>query len=291
MTPFSPTSLREALARLLSPGRDPDETPAFVPVSTLRPRRKLRVLLAEDNAVNRLVTVRRLQSWGHEVSAVVDGKAAVDAFREQHYDLVLMDSQMPVMDGLSATASIRGLEKLGGGGRVPILALTAHARGENREQALAAGCDGYLTKPIKAEELFEAIEAATLTRAAQPAPEPPADSDGMLELFGGERPLLAEGARLFLADSPALLAELRRAVSERDEAAVRRAAHTLDGAAGNFGAQALCTAVRHLGQLAREGGFAAGGAADRSQRALARVEGELFRLEDQLASLAGVAHA
>jgi HPt (histidine-containing phosphotransfer) domain-containing protein len=113
----------------------------------------------------------------------------------------------------------------------------------------------------------------------------------MLELFGGERPLLAEGARLFLADSPALLAELRRAVSERDEAAVRRAAHTLDGAAGNFGAQALCTAVRHLGQLAREGGFAAGGAADRSQRALARVEGELFRLEDQLASLAGVAHA
>jgi CheY-like chemotaxis protein len=220
---------------------------------------------------------------------VPDGQAALAAFRDQPFDLVLMDCQMPVMDGLSATRAIRELEKRGQG-RVPILALTAHARGENRDQALAAGCDGYLTKPIKADELFEAIEAAIQSPAHQPEAAP-ADAEAMLELFGGERPLLAEAARLFLADSPGLVAELRRALVERDEAALRRAAHTLDGAAGNFGARALCTAVRHLGRLAREGGFGGETEADRAWRALSRVEGELVRLEDQLSILAEATHA
>jgi signal transduction histidine kinase/CheY-like chemotaxis protein/HPt (histidine-containing phosphotransfer) domain-containing protein len=290
VTPFSPASLREALERVVAPDLDPDATPSLaLPASALRPRRKLRVLLAEDNSVNRLVATRRLQSWGHAVSAVVNGEEALAAFRDEPFDLVLMDCQMPVMDGLAATRAIRELEKRGRV-RVPILALTAHARGENRDQALAAGCDGYLTKPIKADELFEAIEAATQRRADQ-APAPPADPEAMLELFGGERPLLAEAARLFLADSPGLIAEMRRALAERDEAALRRAAHTLDGAAGNFGAQPLCMAVRHMGRLAREGILGSETEADRARRALSRIEGELVRLEDQLAALAEVARA
>ncbi len=116
-----------------------------------------RILLAEDNAVNRLIAVRMLEKWGHWVKTVENGKAAVDAFSEEDFDLVLMDIQMPEMDGLSAARTIRNYEKVHGG-RTPIIALTAHAHEENFVECLAAGMDGVVTKPINREELSAAIE-------------------------------------------------------------------------------------------------------------------------------------
>ena len=116
----------------------------------------MRILLAEDNAVNRKLAVNMLAKRGHEVVCVDNGRAAVDACRASRFDMVLMDLQMPEMDGLAAATAIRAFEA-GSDARVPILALTAHALKSDEERCLAAGMDGHVTKPIRREELLRAI--------------------------------------------------------------------------------------------------------------------------------------
>ena len=128
------------------------------PEVPMAPRRKLRVLLADDNRVNRLVCQRMLESVGYDVCAVGDGRAAVDACANERFDVVLMDVQMPEMDGLAATAAIRIRERTTGE-HVPILALTASAMNGDRERCFAAGMDGYITKPIRRDSLFRSIAA------------------------------------------------------------------------------------------------------------------------------------
>ncbi|HEX8983787.1 MAG TPA: ATP-binding protein [Bryobacteraceae bacterium] len=131
-----------------------DCTPAEVREATS----SLNVLVAEDNAVNRLLAARILEKRGHTVRAVNDGRAALDAMELAHFDLVLMDLQMPEMDGFQATAAIRERDAASGS-RTPILALTAHAMKGDRERCLAAGMDGYVSKPVQAAALFSAIDA------------------------------------------------------------------------------------------------------------------------------------
>ena len=122
-------------------------------------RSGLRVLLAEDNRVNQRVAARFLERLGHTVTLANDGREAVAAWQAAPFDLVLMDVQMPEMDGFEAVAAIRALElERGRGGRTPIIALTAHAMSGDRERCIAAGMDGYLTKPMKLAQLVEAIE-------------------------------------------------------------------------------------------------------------------------------------
>lgn len=116
-----------------------------------------RVLLAEDNAVNRTLALRLLEKRGHQVTAVVNGRAAVEAWKNGEFDLILMDIQMPEMDGIEATAAIRAQEA-GQRRRIPIIALTAHALNGDREYCLERGMDGYVTKPIRAELLYQAME-------------------------------------------------------------------------------------------------------------------------------------
>jgi two-component system sensor histidine kinase/response regulator len=121
--------------------------------------RRLRILLAEDNAVNQMIVIRMLEKWGHTVVVVGNGRDAVAAVIQPDavaFDLILMDVQMPEMDGYEATARIRAAEQ-GRGGHVPIIALTAYAMKGDSDKCLAAGMDGYLTKPIKADELLEAM--------------------------------------------------------------------------------------------------------------------------------------
>jgi signal transduction histidine kinase/CheY-like chemotaxis protein/streptogramin lyase len=133
------------------------ETPA--------PQRPLRVLVADDNPVNRRVVQRILEKQGIEVLAAADGKEAADLFQRENVDLVLLDVQMPVMDGLAAARRIRALED-GGSKRTPILALTAHAMNEDRKRCLEAGMDGYLAKPVEMKELLAAIEQHTAARTS-----------------------------------------------------------------------------------------------------------------------------
>jgi CheY-like chemotaxis protein len=117
----------------------------------------LRVLLAEDNMVNRRLVTRMLEKRGHTVAAVEDGREAVAAFDTAKFDLALMDLQMPIMDGLEATAAIREREKTTGA-RLPIIALTAHSLDAHRSECLSAGMDGYLTKPFNIDQLLRTIE-------------------------------------------------------------------------------------------------------------------------------------
>jgi CheY-like chemotaxis protein len=144
-------------------------------------RQRLRILLAEDNAVNQTLAVRLLEKWGHAVTVAGDGRAALAALEKTGFggfDLVLMDVQMPEMDGLETTAAIRVKEKVTGG-HIPIIAMTAHTMKGDRERCLAAGMDGYISKPVQAQELFETVEnitrLAVVTRAVE-STEKPAES-------------------------------------------------------------------------------------------------------------------
>src|SRR5260370_1753009 len=121
-----------------------------------QPRRKLHVLLAEDNQVTQMLATRIFKKLGHHVTVVSNGREALSAVQAGHFDLVAMDVQMPEMDGLDATAAIRAWEKTTGT-HTPIMAMTAHAMKGDRERCLAAGMDGYISKPIRTKELEEAI--------------------------------------------------------------------------------------------------------------------------------------
>jgi len=156
--PVSQSELLEAILRVLAAQAQPVEKPPLVTRHTLREgRRGLQILLAEDNAVNQTLALRLLEKRGHTVVATANGRQAAEALEKKRFDLVLMDVQMPVMDGFQATAAIREREK-GTGLHVPIIAMTAHSMTGDRERCLAAGMDGYVSKPIQSKELFEVIE-------------------------------------------------------------------------------------------------------------------------------------
>jgi len=144
---------------------DEDAPATSAPRVVAPPRSGLRVLLAEDNKVNQRVAQRFLERLGHEVTLANDGREAVDHWQRQAFDLVLMDVQMPEMDGFEAVAAIREAEQ-GRATRTPVIALTAHAMSGDRERCLAAGMDGYLTKPMKLAQLVAAIDDVLPTIAA-----------------------------------------------------------------------------------------------------------------------------
>ena len=157
--PISQSSLLGAITTVL--GRTVPES-AETPLVTrhlLQEMSCLRILLAEDNVVNQMIVTRMLEKWGHTLVVAGNGKEAVTAVTQQgarSFDLVLMDVQMPEMDGFEATARIRAWEQ-GTGGHLPIIALTAYAMKGDCEKCLEAGMDGYLTKPLKSDELLDAI--------------------------------------------------------------------------------------------------------------------------------------
>ncbi len=156
--PASEAELVQAMLRAIgaATGGVPCESPATVPPAS-RPERRLHVLVAEDHPVNRRVAVRMLEKNGHSARAVTSGRDALAALGQERFDVVLMDIQMPNMDGLEATRAIREEEEKTGG-HVPIIAMTAHAMHGDRERCLAAGMDGYVSKPVNAKDLYAAIE-------------------------------------------------------------------------------------------------------------------------------------
>jgi PAS domain S-box-containing protein len=212
----------------------------------------LRILLAEDNAVNQMVAVEMLKHLGHDVMVANNGKEALELLVRQPFDLVFMDVQMPEMDGLETTAALRAQEEHSDR-HTPVIAMTAHAMKGDRERCLAAGMDGYLAKPIHPTGLRQAIADALPFLAPRPngKPHDPALEDGargfdtaepildraaVLARVSNKRQILPRIIALFREDCPHLLEAIRGALARRDAAELVRAAHTLKGAVGNLGA-------------------------------------------------------
>jgi len=188
---------------------------------TLRERRRrLHVLVAEDNPVNQQLAVRLLERQGHAVQVVGTGGDAVAAVAQTSFDLVLMDVQMPEMDGLEATVAIRAREAdepaASHPRRIPIIALTAHAMKGDADRCLAAGMDGYVSKPVRGEALQAEIERVLGLVPADGLAAPPVDLAAFLETVGGDRALLRELVGVFVADCPRRRVEMRRAVAGAD---------------------------------------------------------------------------
>jgi two-component system, sensor histidine kinase and response regulator len=253
----------------------------------------LRILLAEDSAVNQQFALEVLQQLGHRVEVAENGKQAVAAAQSSCFDVILMDVQMAEMDGLEATAEIRRHEKTSGA-HVPIIALTAHALNGDRERCLAAGMDGYLQKPFYPADLHNTLCAHLPALDRSAALNMPHLREGTgenkevlntveaLARAGGSRKLLGRVSQVFLENLPAMWADIQTAVVRTDLAAIQRSAHMLKGSAGVIGAQAATAAARELEMIARSGqldGVAV--ALDRLDRELQRLTPAVIDLRNQ----------
>ena len=262
--PIKQSDLLDTIMNTLGASAALTETDSGSPAPALATGpRPLRLLLAEDNAVNQRLAVRLLEKHGHSVFVAHNGKEALAALQREPFDAVLMDVQMPEMDGFEATAAIRAGEQ-----RTPvhqpIIAMTAHAMKGDRERCLEAGMDGYVSKPLQISELLAVLD----NLAAPGAPSDlPAESDAVfdpeaaLELVDGDRELLVDIIDLLLEQAPQSLSEIREAISHRNGQDLDRAAHKLKGSLGNFGKKAAYAQALRLEEMGREGDLADAAAA------------------------------
>jgi CheY-like chemotaxis protein len=243
-----------------------------------------------------------LEKRGHSVRLVTNGHEALAALQEERFDAVLMDVQMPELDGFETTAAIRARERLSGG-HLPVIAMTAHALKGDREKCLAAGMDGYVSKPLQGRELFDAVEGAAVDQIPQEEGEtarqgdknqespsslsptllssPPFELAAALQRTAGDRELLVELAEIFCDECPQWLESIRGAVQAQDAAGLKAAAHTLKGAVGNFGATAAFDAAHDLEMMGRRGDLAdADDTLGRLQQELSRLLPALSRIKD-----------
>jgi len=216
----------------------------------------LRVLLAEDNPVNQTLAAKILEKLGHQVQVANNGREAIERSQSEEFDLIFMDVQMPEMDGLEATAAIRAAEAATGK-HVPIIAMTAHAMKGDRERCLSSGMDGYLSKPIRIDELKHSISEIEKTRTSEGQVQNSFRAIGPLEVLldgvMGDRALLVEMAELWLADSAQQLSLIQTGLASGDRTIVQRAAHALKGSVGTFQASAAQEAAEHLELSAQDG--------------------------------------
>ena len=219
---------------------------------------KRHILVAEDNLVNQRVVTRMLQKQGHVVAVVNNGKEALESLEREHFDLVLMDVQMPEMDGFEATYAIRA-EESWFGQRIPIVAMTAHAMKGDRERCLEAGMDDYITKPLQAADLTRVVARFGQDRGVES--EEQVDSAGsdeafdrraLLERFEGDEAFMSEIVRIFLDDCPRLLEEIRDAIAGSDAARLKRAAHALKGSLGYLHAGRAVDAAKEMERVGAE---------------------------------------
>jgi PAS domain S-box-containing protein len=287
-----PVKQRELLdAILMVLGHLPEQKAPVITRHTIREaRRRLNILVAEDNVVNQKLALKMLEKRGHRAVVASNGRQAIEKLKGEHFDLILMDVQMPEMDGISATREIRNLrlEAQNSKGQIwsiPIIAMTARAMKGDREACLAAGMDDYVSKPIKAEELFAVIDRVAnglrdnrkqrpsfSSRGNEPPPKDVFDISQALEVVNRDRELLKEIATLFLENLPDTIAQIRGAIAKSNANALERAAHSLKGSVGNFGAKRAFEAAYRLEFMGKEG-------------RLAGAEGVLSELETELKEL------
>ena len=255
-------------------------------------RTSFHVLLADDNVVNQKLALRILEKRHCTVETASTGTAVLQALEKRSFDVILMDVQMPEMDGFEATAAIREKEK-STGKHVPIIAVTAHALKGDRERCLAGGMDEYISKPIDAKELFAVIErlvpypvesraqsevsksgASKLERS-----EAVLDEVYLRDKTDNDEQLLQELIELFRLDCPRMLKQIDDAITAEDPRALELAAHALKGAIGTFAAQPSFEAALRLEMMGREHQIIEAG------RAYKILETEIDRLQATLAAI------
>jgi len=258
--PIKPSQVFDALVAALAgqPTRVDRRTPSPVELdSEMAARHPLRILVAEDNVVNQKLALRLLEQLGYRADVAANGLEAVAAIERQPYDLVLMDVQMPEMDGFEASREIT--RRWPGDDRPRIVAMTANAMQGDRELCLAAGMDDYMSKPIRVDELVAALQRTAAGDGAH-KPEAERPSTEVLNRAAFERLRTAMGADFldellatFVEDARELVGTMRRALGEKDPDAFRRAAHSLKSNAASVGAMTLSSQARDLEMLAKSG--------------------------------------
>jgi two-component system sensor histidine kinase/response regulator len=259
MKPIKQSELHDAILDAL--GIEPRQTEAKPATGTLTlpETRPLRILLAEDSLVNQRLAVGLLERHSHRVTIANNGRQAFELASGDNFDVILMDLQMPEVDGLEATRLIRERERQTGQ-HVPIIAMTAHALKGDRERCLAAGMDEYVAKPVRERQLLTALRAV-LGEEVPPVPDevPEAltasdphviDWEEALRICAGDRDLLRDVAEAFLEEHPRRIVELRRSIDTADWELLHRSAHTIKGSMRYFGAHAAFDRAFGLEQLA-----------------------------------------
>ncbi|MEE9566254.1 MAG: response regulator, partial [Desulfobacteria bacterium] len=300
--PVKGSQLYECLITLSARKTEPQQRPVLTRHSiTEEAKGRIRILLAEDNEINQEVGLHMLKKFGYRADVVANGEEAVNSLEMIPYDLVLMDVQMPEMDGLEATRVIRRRERTLASGsasdgstgkdkandkwqmtndgsvaaHVPIIALTAHAMKEDRELCLKAGMDDYISKPINPQELLDKIERWTDKEKAT-SPAPPVDLDKALERAMGDRAFLERMFREFTQGILGQIRSLRSAVKKGDGEALRKEAHSLKGAAKNLSAEGIASVALRLEQMGRDNDLSAG------KQALGDLEAEVVSLKEYM---------
>ncbi|MBF0497426.1 MAG: response regulator [Deltaproteobacteria bacterium] len=284
-----PVKQSELLNRLIgvlnAPSPPTDIHPTGTDPAGSGPHHRLNILLAEDNAINREVARILLTRQGHHVFAVENGAEALGAFDKESFDLILMDIQMPVMDGFAATRIIREREK-GTGRRVPIIAITAHVMNGYRERCLEMGMDGYLAKPIVQEELLRLIgqqvpDSKKITGAASEAELDPNvfDRQAFLARCFDDHGLVKELLGMFFSEYPRHINHIRSAIEQGDHRELERSAHLLKGTLRNFSAKSAAEAAGNLERIGDRGLL------DDAPRTLQHLERELAKVTPLLQAM------
>ncbi len=262
--PVQSAELHDAICRVLSHPMTACDAPPSTPRAVERAALPLRVLLVEDNLINQQVAVGLLARRGHQAIVAENGVHALAELERDSFDVILMDLQMPEMGGIEATRLIRAREATTGS-RTRIVAMTAHAMSGDRERCLAAGMDGYISKPIEPDEFYATLEQPVPLKVADriPADIPSASFDlaGFKKRLGDDLDLVRRVLDAVVEDCPPQLLALQAAVTNRDAAAIRAAAHALKGAAGNLSATRLFEALKAMEQCGTDARLAEADAA------------------------------
>jgi two-component system sensor histidine kinase/response regulator len=291
--PIKQSDLLDSILTVLHTSSAEPRAPSLKPQHSFpATQRRLRILLAEDKAINQRLAVTILEKRGHMVVVASNGKEALAVLEKEAFDLILMDVQMPEMDGFEATKAIREREALArqtadsqASFRIPIVAMTAHAMKGDRERCLAAGMDAYISKPIQARKLFDVIESVFAHPAEEQTetpreefPEPVFDRNAFLDRVEGDTNLLQEILGLFFDEIPGLMSEIQEPIARGDAQALERAAHTLKGCVGTFGAKGAYDLALTLETMGRGENLA------EAKNTYAKLEAEIAQLTGALAA-------
>ena len=283
LKPIAEPQLLQALQLALDRQQPPSSSPAqHQSMPQMQAPRTLNILLAEDNPVNQKLAEHLLHKLGHEVTIADNGKLALAKMLQQGFDLVLMDLQMPEMGGVEAIQRWRNYEAGQGLARLPVIALTAHAMQGDRERCLASGMDGYVSKPIRAEQLTEEIQRLTGVLApTAPNPVTAKTSSGLnqaalLEQLDGNLELLAELTSMLLQSYPIQLQQIKQALEHQQTEQLQQAAHTLKGSMSVFPIDSANSLIKRIEQLARGNNLA------ELEPLIAELENEMEKVLPQL---------